>query len=577
MRAACLLAVLVTAKAVTLLGHRVPLSAWAPVAYFWQDVCVALLFFLFDRAIRRPTLAWSVYALFAVYAAINVPVALVLSTPLTWAMMRAARGPLADAVVHYLNAANLLALVAPLIVAVALPRMLRRRRVALRFRGVALAAAIVAIGPLAASRVDTRGLHRNALGALIETSVSRLEPAAGAADWRASPFGQPREDDLRALRGSMKGRNVILVAMESTAARHLGVYGRSPDPTPNLTALAARSIVFERAYAVYPESIKGLFSTLCSRYPAFDTTPEVHGRMPCAALPSTMAAAGYRTALFHSGRFVYLGMPAIVERRGFELLEDAGAIGGQVNSSFGVDDASTVARMLQWIGSLPKGERFFLTYLPVSGHNPYEVTRPGPFTGTDDFTRYLNALHEGDEALGQLLAGLRALGIDDETLLILYGDHGQAFGEHPGNYAHTMFLYEENLHVPMVIAAPGAATIGEQRRVHRVASTIDTAPTVLDLLGLPADALHQGSSLLEPEPRMALFFTDYSIGWLGLADGCWKYLFEMDSGRSRLYDVCLDRGESRDRAGEFPERVSRYRDGVRDWAAAQKELANRSR
>ena len=70
---------------------------------------------------------------------------------------------------------------------------------------------------------------------------------------------------------------------------------------------------------------------------------------------------------------------------------------------------------------------------------------------------------------------------------------------------------------------------------------------------------------------MALFFTDYSIGWLGLADGCWKYLFEMDSGRSRLYDVCDDPGESRDRAGELPDRVSKYRTRVREWAAAQKD------
>lgn len=70
---------------------------------------------------------------------------------------------------------------------------------------------------------------------------------------------------------------------------------------------------------------------------------------------------------------------------------------------------------------------------------------------------------------------------------------------------------------------------------------------------------------------MALFFTDYSIGWLGLADGCWKYLFEMDSSRSRLFDVCADPGETRDRAREFPEREARYRARVREWAAAQKE------
>jgi arylsulfatase A-like enzyme len=245
-----------------------------------------------------------------------------------------------------------------------------------------------------------------------------------------------------------------------------------------------------------------------------------------------------------------------------------------VNSSFGVDDASTVQRALHWIASLGKGERFFLTYLPVAGHNPYEVSTPQPFEGRDDFTRYLNALHEGDEAFGELLGGLRALGLEDNTLVIVFGDHGEAFGEHPGNFAHTLFIHEENVRVPYVIAAPGA--VNGQLRVQRVASAIDTAPTILDLMGLPADPAHEGTSLLGPEPRMALFFTDYSIGWLGLADGCWKYLLDVDSGRSRLFDVCGDPGESRDRAREFPERVTAYRDRVRAWAAAQKAAIRRS-
>ena len=564
---------LVSAKAVTLLGRDVALSVWSPFAYLWQDVCLVLLFFAADRALRRPAPAWLLYALLAAYAAINVPVTLVLSTPLTRSMMRGARGALADAVAHYLTAVNLVALVVPVAVAVALPLMLRRRPVTMPFWALASAVAIVAIGPYAASRVDTHGLHRNAVGAIVATSLPRVEPAAGAGDWRASLSGQASGEDLTALRGSMKGRNVILVVLESTGARHLGAYGANPDPTPNLTALARRSIVFERAYAVYPESIKGLFATLCSRYPAFDAPAEAHAGIDCAALPATLAAAGYRTALFHSGRFDYLGMASMIEPRGFELLEDAGAIGGQVNSSFGVDDASTVRRALHWIASLRKGERFFLTYLPVAGHNPYEVSRPGPFAGRDDFTRYLNALHEGDEALGELLTGLRALGVENDTVVIAFGDHGEAFGEHPGNFAHTMFIYEENVRVPYVIAAPGA--IGEQLRVRRLASAIDTAPTILDLLGLPADALHQGTSLLRPESRMALFFTDYSIGWLGLADGCWKYLFEVDSGRSRLFDVCGDPGETRDRAPELPEQVAEFRARVRDWASAQKDAVGR--
>ena len=552
-----------------LAGHHLPVSVWAPVAYLWQDVFVVSLFLVVDRGLRRPALAWSVYALLVAYVAMNVPVARVLSTPLTWPMLRAARGPLADAVFHYLTPANLLALLVPVIVAVALPLLLRRRMRAVRPWALVSAAGIVVAGPYAVSRVDTHGLHRNAFGAIVATSLPRVEPAAGAADWRASPFSPSRGEDLSALRGSMKGRNVILVILESTGARHLGTYGGVPDPTPNLTALARRSIVFERAYAVYPESIKGLFATLCSRYPAFDTSPEIYAAVACASLPQTLASAGYRTALFHSGRFVYLGMASMIEHRGFEVLEDAGAIGGQVNSSFGVDDASTVQRVLDWIASLKKEDRFFVSYLPVSGHSPYESSKPGPFKGRDDFTRYLNALHEGDEALGKLLTGLRALGHEDDTLVVVFGDHGEAFGEHPGNFAHTMFIHEENVRVPYIIAAPGIASA--QRRVSRLASIVDTAPTILDLIGLPADARHEGSSLLEPEPRMALFFTDYSIGWLGLADGCWKYLYEVDSGRSRLFDVCDDPGELRDRATESPQRVSAYRERVRAWAAAQKE------
>jgi hypothetical protein len=528
-----------------------------------------LVFLALDRALKRPAVAWTAYAAIAVYAALNVPVVRVLSTPLTWTMIRAARGPLAGAIQHYVTAANLLAMAAPLVAAVALPLLLRRMRVGIRSWAVAAAVAFVVVGTIASARVSTRGLHRNAVGALVETSLPRVAPVAADADWRASPFPEGPRDDLTSLRGSMRGRNVLLVVLESTGSRHLKTYGAALDPMPNLTALSRRAIVVERAYAVYPESVKGLFATLCSRYPAFDTAPEIYAGVPCAPLPAILRRSGYRTALFHSGRFEYLGMPAMIERRGFDLLEDAGAIGGQVDSSFGIDDASTVRRMLDWIASL-RGERFFLAYLPIAGHHPYEATRPGPFRGRDDFTRYLNTLHESDAALGMLLDGLRRLGVDDKTLVIVIGDHGEAFGEHPGNFAHTLFIHEENVRVPFVIAAPGA--VDGERRIQRLASVVDTAPTIVDLLGLPADPLHQGTSLLRPEPRMALFFTDYSIGWLGLADGCWKYLYEIDAARSHLFDVCRDPQESADRAAQFPDRIAAYRDRVRTWAAAQKEL-----
>ena len=401
-----------------------------------------------------------------------------------------------------------------------------------------------------------------------------MAAAPGEDDWRVSPFDPRDGEDLTALRGSMRGRNVVLVILESTGARHLGLYGGVPDPAPNLTALARQAIVFERAYAVYPESIKGLFATLCSRYPAFDTAPEIYADIPCASLAATLAASGYRTALFHSGRFMYLGMTSVIDHRGFDVTEDAGAIGGRIDSSFGVDDESTVARVLGWIDSAGSARAFF-RHLSADLWDTTPTSRapPGPFRNDQDFWRYMNALHEGDAALGALVEGLRARHLDDQTVFIVFGDHGEAFGEHPGNFAHTLFIHEENVRVPFVIAAPGA--IRAPARVGRIASVIDAAPTILDLLGLPGETAHQGASLLGPASRMALFYTDYSIGWLGLADGCWKYLYEIDSRRSRLFDVCADPGETRDRVAEFPARVTFYRDRVVAWAAAQKDRVQR--
>src|SRR6185369_14205292 len=126
-----------------------------------------------------------------------------------------------------------------------------------------------------------------------------------------------------------------------------------------------------------------------------------------------------------------------------------------VNSSFGVDEPAAVERMLHWIDSIPENQPFFLTYLPVAGHHPYATPEAGPFPNDSEFGDYLNALHYGDHSLGVLLEGLRARHLDENTLFVFFGDHGEAFRQHDGNSGHSMFIYEENVRVPYIIAAPG--------------------------------------------------------------------------------------------------------------------------
>jgi hypothetical protein len=582
-------AALVAAKAIMLAGRDVAWTPWLPLAYFWQDVLVALVFGVCARAVKLPVLTWTAYVLTVGYVAINVPIALELSAPLSWPMIRAAGAPLSDSVATGLTLRNLAAIAAVIGAGIAGSFGSRVRSPGSRVRPgfrvgsasqvrpksrvrarswiqIAIAIAWIVIGAMASARIDTRGLHRNALAALMPSAVPVSASGVMRADWRAPVAAVVPSGDLRDQRGVARGQNVILIALESTAARYLGMYGAAVDPMPNLTRLSSHSIVFDRMYAVYPESIKGLYTTLCSRVPAYRSEPESYADAPCDALPQTFKDAGYHTGLFHSGRFEYLGMRNVIDRRGFDELEDAGAIGGHTDSSFGIDDASTVDRLLGWIDGLGSHERFFVSYLPIAGHHPYATNAPGPFQGATPFTQYLNALHESDAALGRLLDGLHARGRDRDTLLVMYGDHGEGFNQHDGNTGHTFFIYDENVHVPFVIAIPGwsdEARVG--RRVTRVGSQLDAAPTILDLTGLGPQRLHQGVSLLDPAPRLALFYTDYSLGWLGLADDCWTFHYQIESQRSSLFDSCRDPDERIDRSAERSEQVRAYRERVTGW------------
>src|SRR5690242_2518126 len=102
MKAVSLFGVFLVAKVLILSEHGVPLSVWTPLAFLWQDVLIALLFALVDHALRRrPRLGWGLYGLIALYTAVNVPIACLLASPLTWPMLRAARGTLADSILFY--------------------------------------------------------------------------------------------------------------------------------------------------------------------------------------------------------------------------------------------------------------------------------------------------------------------------------------------------------------------------------------------------------------------------------------------------------------------------------------------
>jgi hypothetical protein len=184
-------------------GHSLPASIWSPVAYLWQDLLIALMFGLIFSLVEwwRPWLGKRIcgviYWVLVFYAAINIPVGRAVSTPLTWAMLRAARGPLADSLLRYVTTLNSSLVLLTLLIGAGLPVLASRlpRRLFLPVGLVGLA--MVAVGPMASARLDTLGLERNPVVALFSTALLQRATLAAesATAIRTSPFnGDPAED-----------------------------------------------------------------------------------------------------------------------------------------------------------------------------------------------------------------------------------------------------------------------------------------------------------------------------------------------------------------------------------------------
>jgi arylsulfatase A-like enzyme len=213
----------------------------------------------------------------------------------------------------------------------------------------------------------------------------------------------------------------------------------------------------------------------------------------------------------------------------------------------GVPDGCAVNRIAEWIRNRSSAP-FFGMFWTMQTHFPYFVSEePRDFgVRNSDLNRYLNALRETDRAVGQLLGALEQQQVLDSTLVVVVGDHGEAFGQH-GHYVHGVDLYDEEVHVPLMLI--------NRRLFHgetdsTLGGLIDVAPTILDLLGDPSPASWQGRSLFDRDrPGRAYLFTSRSKVLFGYRDGTHKFIYDAGSNAKELYDLQVDPGESRNVAG----------------------------
>jgi len=308
-------------------------------------------------------------------------------------------------------------------------------------------------------------------------------------------------------------RGYVLISIDTLRADHVGAYGYQRPTTPFLDSLAARGVLFERAYTPIPATLPAHLSMFTGLYPG------EHGVYPPSGvlspeiptLPEAFRAAGFRTAGHSEGGFVMGGYGFA---RGFDEWTDS-----EYTSDADVD--RTFGRGAEFLSRVRPGERFFLFLHTYSVHDPYappggagEFWSGPPPAGAFDptgenlasFNRgrlaadkragaYYRALYDAsiryvDGALERLYAELERLGLADETTIVVTSDHGEEFLEH-GRLAHTQ-VYPECLHVPLVVVPPGD---GPAVRVPALVQLVDLPATLAALAGIAPPAASRGRDL----------------------------------------------------------------------------------
>jgi lipoteichoic acid synthase len=325
--------------------------------------------------------------------------------------------------------------------------------------------------------------------------------AALLSEARAAPRGA--SSLLR--QGDGPARNVVFLLLESTGARATTPYNLAMRTTPALARWASEGTLVESAHAVVPHTSKALVAILCGFPPRIGVriTEALPGGLPGRCLPDLLREQGYSTVFMQSARGSFEHRADLVAALGFERFEHSGTLpteGFQQANYFAHEDDVMRAPARAFVEqSLASGRPFVLTLLTGATHHDYrEVRRYGTQThDAQDATRnrWLNAVRRQDHFMDDVLSDLRELGALEGTLVVIVGDHGEAFGEH-GLRTHDEVPYEEVLHVPMLLLDGRPAG-----RVRGPVTQLDIVPTVLDHLGFaPQGGRYVGLPLVAEMP-----------------------------------------------------------------------------
>ncbi len=392
--------------------------------------------------------------------------------------------------------------------------------------------------------------------------------------------------------------DVVLITLDTTRADHLGVYGYPLPTSPEIDEFARDAVVYTRAWSTAGWTLPSHASMLTGMYPLThgahydeDRGEKMFGtkvtRLGAGAvtIAEALKKAGYATAAFAGGPWL---APEFGLLQGYDV-KVAGVEGKELDKIGKAErqtqydrDAEVLTDLaMDWVGKVSPSQRVHLLVNYFDPHAPYDVQPGFEVTGhTDPWNveqaeGYDSEIRYMDHHFGRLLDGLKKVGRYDNSLIIVVADHGETFSEH-GLFSHGPWLYEELLHVPLIIRFPGGANSGAV--VDTLASTVDFFPLVAREARVPLPESAEG--MLPERRRFVLAQGFRNKSWYAKFFGerldrdltafvrwPWKLLVG-SKGPSELYNIEGDPDELHDRAGETIEQELR-----RDLEAVRSTLA----
>lgn len=412
--------------------------------------------------------------------------------------------------------------------------------------------------------------------------------------------------------------NIVLVVIDTLRADHCSTFGYERETTPNLSRLAERGIRFENAWAQAPWTLPSMVSFFTGRYVLanYDAVPE-----GAITLPERLASSGYDTAAVVANPLLFEGSGF---DRGFRRYEVATHAKGR--KTMRGDD---VVRLTRELLSGDLEEPFFLwvhlydphyPYRPPLRHHQkgqvavsermvedYRSRQPrGAETASEEdvhilekvIQKYDGEVAYADAALGDILTALEDKGYLDRTICAVTADHGEGLFSHAeiqsdgdrtklGLYiGHGDHMYEEALHIPLVLAGPGVA-VGETSS--ELVENTDLYATLLAASGNEGDAGTSGQDLLGERPGRSAVFSFGTRNHAVRTRQGMKLIFPVktveDTERvsrpvllaenkedfAELFDLREDPDERRQVWRKQPDKASFLLDLLRRWQAKHRE------